>query len=307
MGLKLALRTLNTGRLTLPAACAGMGKQCLSMARRWGAKRVQWGLAVGEHEAGRQKLADIAATTLAMEAVTWLTSNWADDGRDIRIEAAMAKLFCSEAAWRLVDETLQLRGGRGYERADSLRARGEDPYPVERLMRDCRINTIIEGTSEIMRLYLAREALDPHLRRAMDLMRPGMKLGAKLKTAAALAGHYALWYPRHAVSRRLSMAGGFGRLGRHDRYVNRQSHRLATRLVGAMARHQARLERRRSSSPWRRRAPMPGTSRGTAAARATRSSWPTPSAARPATASAPIGAIWPRRRCAGTTRWPPVS
>jgi alkylation response protein AidB-like acyl-CoA dehydrogenase len=244
MGLKLALRTLNTGRLTLPAACAGMGKQCLSMARRWGAKRVQWGLAVGEHEAGRQKLADIAATTLAMEAVTWLTSNWADDGRDIRIEAAMAKLFCSEAAWPPVDETLQLRGGRGYERADSLRARGEDPYPVERLMRDCRINTIIEGTSEIMRLYLAREALDPHLRRAMDLMRPGMKLGAKLKTAAALAGHYALWYPRHAVSRRLSMAGGFGRLGRHDRYVNRQSHRLATRLVGAMARHQARLERR---------------------------------------------------------------
>jgi hypothetical protein len=245
LGLKLALRTLNTGRLTLPAACSGLGKQCLSIARRWGAQRVQWGLQVGRHEAGSRKIADIASTTLAMEAVTWLTSHWADSGADIRIEAAMAKLFCSEAAWRIVDETLQLRGGRGYERARSLRDRGEPPYPVERLMRDCRINTIIEGTSEIMRLYLAREALDPHLRRAAGVLEPGAPPGRRVLAAARAAGFYLRWYPAQRLGAwRARRHASMGRLARHYRFVERSAHRLAAALFGAMVRHGPRLERR---------------------------------------------------------------
>ncbi len=245
LGLKLALRTLNTGRLTLPAACTGLGKQCLSIARRWGRARVQWGRAVGEHEAGAEKIAHIAATTLAMEAVTWLTSHWADRGTDIRIEAAMAKLFCSEAAWRIVDQTLQLRGGRGYERAASLRARGETAWPVERLMRDCRINTIIEGTSEIMRLFLAREALDPHLSRAADLLRPSTPARKKLLAAVRLLGFYARWYPARAVRARWPHRHRWaGRLARHERYVERTSNRLAAALFRAMARHGPGLEKR---------------------------------------------------------------
>ncbi len=148
-GLKLALATLNTGRLTLPAACAGMAKQCVNMTRRWGGKRVQWGSAIGEHEKGSNRLAFIASTTLAIEAVTWLTSHLADKGDvDIRMEAAMAKMFCSEMAWQVVDETVQFFGGRGYEKALSLKARGELPFPIERMMRDCRINRIIEGTTD---------------------------------------------------------------------------------------------------------------------------------------------------------------
>ncbi|NNF44894.1 MAG: DNA polymerase II [Phycisphaerales bacterium] len=244
LGLKLALHTLNTGRLTLPAACAGMAKQCLRIAREWGGARVQWGHAVGRHEAGRQKIADIAATTLAMEAVTWLTSHWADAGRDIRIEAGLAKLFCSEAAWRLVDETLQLRGGRGYERADSLAARGETPYPVERMMRDCRINTIIEGTSEIMRLFLAREALDPHLRIASDLLRPGLPAARKLRCGMRVLGFYGHWYPRQLVGRTWGRGRGAGRLAPHLRFIDRNTHRLAGTLFQAMARHQQKLERK---------------------------------------------------------------
>ncbi len=171
-----------------------MAKQCLSIARRWGNERVQWGLPVGQHEAGREKLAFIASTTLAMEAVSWLTSHWADEhDRDIRIEAAMAKLFCSEMAWKIVDMTMQLRGGRGYEKASSLKGRGEAPYPVERMMRDCRINMIIEGTSEIMRLFLAREAMDPHLRLAGDILKKNT-LGVKMKAGAKLASFYTGWY-----------------------------------------------------------------------------------------------------------------
>ena len=245
LGLKLALKTLNTGRLTLPAACTGLAKQCLSIARRWGNDRVQWGLPIGRHEAGGDKICSMAAMTFAMEAVTWLTSDWAERARDIRIEAAMAKLFCSEAAWRIVDDTMQLRGGRGYERAASLRARGEDAYPVERMMRECRINTIIEGTSEIMRLFLAREALDPHLKLAGDLLRPGAGPGRKLRAAARCAAFYSLWYPARLLGR--LWPGRFrsmGRLSRHFRFIDRTSHRLAASMFGSMVRHGPKLERR---------------------------------------------------------------
>lgn len=244
LGLKLALRTLNTGRLTLPAACAGLAKQCLSIARCWGAEREQWGHAIGTHEAGAEKIADIAATTLAIEAVTWLTSHWADEGRDIRIEAAMAKLFASEASWRVIDETVQLRGGRGYERATSLRDRGETPYPVERMMRDARINTIIEGTSDIMHLFLAREALDPHLRLAGDLLRPGAGVGAKALCAGRVLAHYARWYPVRAAGLAWARGGAMGPLATHIRAIDRASDRLAMAICHAMATNGPKLERR---------------------------------------------------------------
>lgn len=244
-GLKLALKTLNTGRLTLPAACAGLAKHCVSISRRWASKRVQWGLAVGEHEAGREKLAYIASTAFAIEAVTWLTSHWADQDRDIRIDAAMAKLFCSEAAWQVVDTTMQLRGGRGYERSDSLKARGEDPFPVERMMRDTRINTIIEGTSDIMRLFLAREALDPHLRLGADLLHPKSTPKKKMNAAMGMLGFYSRWYPRRLVGIAFpSSHNSTGRLATHMRFIDRGSHRLAAGLFHAMGKHQAKLEKR---------------------------------------------------------------
>lgn len=244
-GLKLALTTLNTGRLTLPAATTGMAKQCLSFCRRWGNQRTQWGLPIGAHEFGRQKLAWIASHTLAMEAVTWLTSHWADMGRDLRLEAAMAKLFTSETAWKIVDMTMQMRGGRGYEKAASLKARGEEPFPVERMMRDCRINMIIEGTSEIMRLFLAREAMDPHLRLAADVIRPGVPMGAKVGAGAKLAAHYSGWYLEQWFNGSLwHHHNEMGELGGHYRYVEAGAHRLARAIFHQMGLHRDKLERR---------------------------------------------------------------
>lgn len=244
-GLKLALTTLNTGRLTLPAATTGMAKQCLSFCRRWGQERQQWGLPIGAHEFGRHKLAWIASHTLAMEAVTWLTSHWADQGRDLRLEAAMAKLFTSEMAWRIVDMTMQMRGGRGYEKAASLKARGEEPYPVERMMRDCRINLIIEGTSEIMRLFLAREAMDPHLRLAADVIRPGVPTGTKMKAGARLAAHYSAWYAAQWVNGSLwHHHDEMGALAGHYHYIESGAHRLARSIFHNMGLYRDKLERR---------------------------------------------------------------
>ena len=245
-GLKLALTTLNTGRLTLPAASVGMAKQCLSIVRRWGNQRVQWGLPIGKHEAGAQKISFIVYTTFAMEAVTWITSHWADRGdMDIRIEAAMAKLFCSENAWKIADTTMQFRGGRGYEKASSLKARGEEPFPVERILRDSRINMIIEGTSEIMRLFLAREAMDPHLKIAADLLKKNVPVGKKIKAGLKLAAFYSTWYPQQWINTGLwSSHSEFGRLSNHVHYVEVTCHKLARTIFHYMGLYQDRLERK---------------------------------------------------------------
>lgn len=243
-GLAMALETINVGRLTLPAASAGGAKQCLSIARRWGTERVQWGMPVGLHEAGREKLAYIASTTFAIEAVAWLTSQWEDEGKvDIRIEAAMAKMFSTEAFWKITDLTLQLRGGRGYETARSLRARGEPPYPVERAMRDCRINMILEGSSEIMRLFLTREAVEPHIKKLLPLLKGKVRGKDLLTHSLKLMGHYSAWYTGQSFksffgSHHQDLKG----LAKHFKFIEKTSHSLAKDIFFYMARYQKELE-----------------------------------------------------------------
>jgi alkylation response protein AidB-like acyl-CoA dehydrogenase len=246
-GLRVALTTLNTGRLTLPAACVGLSKRCLAIARKWACERVQWGAPIGKHGAIAEKLAHIAANIFAMESMVLFAATIVDRDKtaDVRLEAALSKLWATERAWEIVNDTMQIRGGRGYETAQSLAARGEDPVPVERLLRDCRINLIFEGSSEIMRLFIAREALDSHLKIGAPMLNSQMSASERLKSAVQAAGFYARWYPRQWLQP-FSGKGSDGFhpvLARHMRFAANTSNRLARRLFHAMASRGPKLER----------------------------------------------------------------
>jgi alkylation response protein AidB-like acyl-CoA dehydrogenase len=248
-GLKIALTTLNTGRLALPAICLGTTKLATKIAREWSSERVQWGQPVGKHDAVAQKLAFIAASSFGLEAMLDVASRMADDKqRDIRIEAAIGKLYGSEIGWKVVDELVQIRGGRGYETAASLKARGEKAVPAEMLMRDMRINRIFEGSTEIMHLLIAREAVDQHLAVAGDILEPETALGDKAKAAVEATKFYTKWLPQLAVGEGLKPGsfGDFGPLAKHLRYVERASRKMARSTFYAMGRWQAKLERKQS-------------------------------------------------------------
>ena len=248
-GLRVALTTLNTGRLTLPAACVGLSKRCLEIVRKWSSERVQWGAAIGKHAAIAEKISRIASETFAMEAMTLYAASIVDRDKhaDVRLEAAMCKLWGTERSWEHIDATMQIRGGRGYETAQSLAARGEAPVPVERLFRDSRINAIFEGSSEIMRLFIAREALDPHLKIGAPMLNSRLPITQRAQAAAKAGLFYAGWYPRQwfapISNLGLPITDLDSRLGSHVRWAATAAHKLGRALFHAMARYGPKLER----------------------------------------------------------------
>ena len=246
-GLKIALMTLNTGRLTVPALSGAGGKQAIVYCQDWCNKRVQWGAPIGKHQAVCNMTSRMVAETFAMESMNWLACAMADKGGvDFRLEAAMAKYFATEAGWRVCDDFMQVRSGRGYESVSSLKDRGEEGIVCERTMRDARVSRILEGTSEIMQLIIAREATDMHMSRVMPILNPKTPIGAKLGGAVKAGLFYATWFPTTFLPafapgnvRHLSGANR-----KHLGYIARTCKRLARRIFYPMAVYGPKLERK---------------------------------------------------------------
>jgi len=246
-GLKIALATLNVGRLGLPAAGIGAGMAYVEDAQWWINARRQWGVPIGKHQAIAKMVANYAAHLFAMKSMVYLTCAFADrKNADIRLEAAAAKYFCSETLYRILDDYLQVRGGRGYERATSLYERGERPTSVEMTLRDMRIGRIFEGSSQVMHLIMAREALDTHFKLVMPILKP--KPGQKADKSAAMmkaAGFYAGWLPGLFMPETGgSLAAGRldARNRKHLAYAAKSSKLLARRLFATMAKLGPKLE-----------------------------------------------------------------
>jgi hypothetical protein len=188
----------------------------------------------------------MAADIFAMESMTLVAASRVDRDKhaDVRLEAALCKLWATEATWRIVNDAVQIRGGRGYETAESLKARGEPPIALERMLRDCRINTIFEGSSEIMRLFIARELLDPHLKVGAAALNSQLPLGRRLRAAAKAGLFYSMWYPKQWLPGIFHLPNSEFQIGgRHLRYVARTSRRLARAIFHAMLRHGPKLDR----------------------------------------------------------------
>ena len=190
-----------------------------------------------------QKLAFIAGSAFGLEAMLDVASRLADNkSADIRIEAALAKLYCSEMGSAIADELVRIRGGRGYETAASLAARGERGVPAEQLLRDLRINRIFEGSSEIMRLFIAREAVDAHLTAAGDMIKPGLPVAERARAAGKAGKFYGRWLPTLVTGegQKPQAFSEFGPLAPHLRYVERSSRKMCQLFdtVSNMSAHQ---------------------------------------------------------------------
>jgi len=148
-GFKIAMATLDRGRLALGANCLGCAREAHAMSVDYARQRRAFGKAIADHQAIQWMLADSATEIFVMESLVYRTAWMCDQHEPFARESAMVKLFCSEALDRIVDRAVQIHGGMGYSAE----------YPVEKLYRDARVTRIYEGTSEIQRMVIARDVL----------------------------------------------------------------------------------------------------------------------------------------------------
>lgn len=238
-GFRIAIEALNTGRITIASSCMANARQCLSMGKWWANNRFQWGQ-LGKHEAvGSGMLAVGLTDAFAMQAMTLFAGGQSDRGLDCRLEAGIAKIFASERAWTIVDNLMQMSGGRGYETARSKGKRGEPPLPIERYWRAMRPNRIFEGATELLQMWAMREGADEYKQRGEVFFERG-HLWQKTKVATGFA--------KDIVRLSIPCLNGIPKdmavhpqLADHLHYVAKTANRLARTIILCSAKHQAKL------------------------------------------------------------------
>jgi alkylation response protein AidB-like acyl-CoA dehydrogenase len=226
-GLKVALTVLDFGRTTFGACCTGSAKTCLNLAIQHALTRRQFGRTLGEFELVRSKIARMAASTYAMEAMTTVTASLIDRGLDdYMLETAMLKVWSTEALWTIVNDAFQIHGGAAYF----------TDHPMERILRDARINQIGEGANEVLTSFIAMAGMKgpgEHLRDVRDaLFKPFTSFDLIRRFAAEQATS---WFRRPEVPVRS------GELQPAARELGRLIRRFVLSVQGAMVRHREEI------------------------------------------------------------------
>lgn len=237
-GLKYALTILNIGRaISIPAICLGMAKQAWqpTLDRARGRRTFQRPLA--DRQTQQVRIGHMATDLFAMESLAHMVWRLADQHQfDIRIEAAIAKIFCSEATIRFLKDAQTLFGGMGYETADSKRLRGEPAFGIEQLVRDAEMYRIGEGATDVLRPFVSREGLNPHLERAQAYFNERTTGASRIKEWLRLARFYIPWYVKLWKRAQIPLRPDF--LDRpvlaHLSLVERLSRKLARAIFYAM-------------------------------------------------------------------------
>lgn len=233
-GLKYALSILNIGRaVSVPAICLGMAKQAWQPTIDRANSRITFGKPLASRQTQQIRLGRMATSLFAMEALCELAWQMADQKKyDVRIEAALTKIICSEQTIAFLNDAQVIFGGMGYETADSKRFRGEPAFGLEQLVRDATMYRIGEGATDILRPFVAREGLNTHLEQIKDAMDDGIKLSALPR----LLSFYIPWYLRQWLKRSVPHRPEFSdhRVRERLEYAERTSRTLARRIFYAM-------------------------------------------------------------------------
>jgi alkylation response protein AidB-like acyl-CoA dehydrogenase len=145
-GFKVAMSALDTGRISLAAGCVGIGQGCLEACVAYAQEREQFGKPIASFQLVQELIAEIGVDTEAARLLTWRAAALADSGARHTLESSVAKYFASEASVRAANAAVQVHGGYGYV----------DEYPVGRYLRDARVTTLYEGTSQVQKLIIGR-------------------------------------------------------------------------------------------------------------------------------------------------------
>lgn len=240
-GLKYALTILNVGRaISIPAICLGMAKQAWQPTLDWANQRVTFKKPLSERQTQRMRVGHMAADLFAMDAIASTVWRMADQqSYDVRIEAALAKICCSERTIQFLKNAQIIFGGIGYETAESKRVRGEPAFGIEQLVRDAEMYRIGEGATDILRPFVAREGLNLHIERARSYVDERATELGRLAELARLLRFYVPWYAKQWISKPLPPGPAF----QHPQvrsmlaYIERTSRRLARAMFYAMAFH----------------------------------------------------------------------